>query len=432
MAWHPHLWHPTSQVVTSPEPLQVRSAKGCLLQLNDGRELIDAISSWWVTLHGHGEPTIASAIARQAQVLEQVIFANFSHEPAEQLATRLSALTGLQRLFFSDNGSTAVEVALKIAWQWWRNQGSDRHQLIAFEGAYHGDTFGAMALGDRSIFTAAYQPLLFDVARIAWPHSYWHNHSVEEREQQALKQLELALETPTAAVILEPLIQGASGMRVVRPAFLQAVAERVQAAGALLIADEVFTGFGRTGALFACQKACIQPDLMALSKGLTGGFLPMGVTLASERLFQGFIDSDPGYARTFFHGHSFTANPLGCAAANASLALLQAQPERYQGFAARHRPQLEQLAAHPRVHRPRLCGSIAAFDLAVDQPGYLHPAGRELQRRVLAEGVFLRPLGPVVYLLPYLALNIHCLIKIDYHKYYLYQVTILARRVLLT
>ena len=403
MAWHPHLWHPTSQVVTSPEPLQVRSAKGCLLQLNDGRELIDAISSWWVTLHGHGEPTIASAIARQAQVLEQVIFANFSHEPAEQLATRLSALTGLQRLFFSDNGSTAVEVALKIAWQWWRNQGSDRHQLIAFEGAYHGDTFGAMALGDRSIFTAAYQPLLFDVARIAWPHSYWHNHSVEEREQQALKQLELALETPTAAVILEPLIQGASGMRVVRPAFLQAVAERVQAAGALLIADEVFTGFGRTGALFACQKACIQPDLMALSKGLTGGFLPMGATMASERLYQGFISEKP--VDTFFHGHSFTANPLGCAAALASLDLLQFSPERFEDFEQRHIPLLEQLSLLSQVKRPRCLGTMAAFELNAGENSYLNTIGKQIQRHCLEQGVYIRPLGNVVYILPPLCIT---------------------------
>ena len=169
MTWHPHLWHPTTQVASSPEPLQVRAARGSELELSDGRHLIDAISSWWVTLHGHAEPAIAAAIARQAQQLEQVIFANFSHEPAEQLATRLSALTGLERLFFSDNGSTAVEVALKIAWQWWRNQGSERRQVISFEGAYHGDTFGAMALGERSLFTDPYEPLLFAVARVAWP-----------------------------------------------------------------------------------------------------------------------------------------------------------------------------------------------------------------------------------------------------------------------
>jgi adenosylmethionine---8-amino-7-oxononanoate aminotransferase len=398
MTWHPHLWHPTTQVATSPTPLRVHSARGSVLELEDGRRLIDAISSWWVTLHGHAEPAIAAAVARQAQQLEQVIFANFSHEPAEQLATRLSALTGLQRLFFSDNGSTAVEVALKIAWQWWRNQNSERRQLIAFEGAYHGDTVGTMALGDRSLFTAAYEPLLFDVARVAWPHSHWGDDSVEPREQQALSQLELALETPTAAVIFEPLIQGASGMRVVRPAFLRAVAERVQAAGALLIADEVFTGFGRTGALFACQKAGIQPDLMALSKGLTGGFLPMGATMASERLYQGFISEKP--SDTFFHGHSFTANPLGCAAALASLDLLQQNPEHFEGFEQRHTPLLEQLSRQPRVLRPRCLGTMAAFELDAGENSYLNPVGKQIQRQCLEQGVYLRPLGNVVYLLP--------------------------------
>ncbi len=409
MSWHPHLWHPTTQVATSPEPLQVRSARGSELELRDGRRLIDAISSWWVTLHGHAEPAIAAAVARQAQELEQVIFANFSHEPAEQLATRLSALTGLERLFFSDNGSSAVEVALKIAWQWWRNQegsdgGGQRRQLIAFEGAYHGDTVGAMALGDRSLFTAAYEPLLFDVARVAWPHSHWGDQTVEQRERHALHQLEQALETPTAAVILEPLIQGASGMRVVRPAFLRAVAERVKAAGALLIADEVMTGFGRTGDLFACRRAGIQPDLMALSKGLTGGFLPMGATMASERLYQGFISERP--EATFFHGHSFTANPLGCAAALASLDLLQANPERFQQFEGRHTPLLEELARHPQVRRPRCVGTMAAFDVEAGEASYLNPVGKQIQRRCLEQGVYLRPLGNVVYLLPPLGISV--------------------------
>ena len=403
MSWHPHLWHPTTQVATSPEPLQVRSARGCELELADGRRLIDAISSWWVTLHGHAEPSIAAAIARQAQQLEQVIFANFSHQPAEQLATRLSTLTGLERLFFSDNGSTAVEVALKIAWQWWRNQGSDRRRLIAFEGAYHGDTFGAMALGERSLFTAAYEPLLFEVARVPWPHTHWDDASVEARETAALTRLEEALRAPTAAVILEPLIQGAAGMRLVRPAFVRAVAERVKAAGALLIADEVMTGFGRTGALFASLRAGIQPDLMALSKGLTGGFLPMGVTMASERLHRGFISTTPTH--TFFHGHSFTANPLGCAAALASLDLLQSNPPRYQDFESRHRPLLEALSRLPQVKRPRCAGTMAAFDLAIGEQSYLNPVGKELQRLCLEQGVYLRPLGDVVYLLPPLSIS---------------------------
>jgi adenosylmethionine-8-amino-7-oxononanoate aminotransferase len=405
MAWHPHLWHPTTQVATAPEPLRVASAQGAVLQLHDGRELIDAISSWWVTLHGHGEPRIAAAIAEQARVLEQVIFANFSHAPAERLAERLVALGGLERLFFSDNGSTAVEVALKIAWQWWRNRGEARRRLIAFEGAYHGDTVGAMALGERSLFTAPYDDLLFEVARAPWPATWDGDTGVEAREAAALRELERLLEQePTAAVIMEPLIQGASGMAMVRPGFLRELERRVRASGALLIADEVMTGFGRTGSLFACQGAGIRPDLMALSKGLTGGFLPMGVTLASEELHQAFIGRDP--ALTFFHGHSFTANPLGCAAALASLDLLEANPGAYVGFEARHRPRLARLAAaHPLVSRPRCRGTIAAFDLAVEQPGYLNAVGLQLQRRCLAAGVYLRPLGNVVYLLPPLCLS---------------------------
>jgi adenosylmethionine-8-amino-7-oxononanoate aminotransferase len=390
-------------VRTAPLPLQVRRAAGAELELADGRRLIDAISSWWVTLHGHTEPSIAAAIARQAGELEQVIFANFSHGPAERLAERLSALCGLERLFFSDNGSTAVEVALKIAWQWWRNRGEPRNQLIAFSGAYHGDTVGAMAVGARSLFSEPYEPLLFAVARVSWPHTCWHDPDPETRERAALAELEAALETPTAAVILEPLIQGASGMAVVRPAFVRAVAERVRASGALLIADEVMTGFGRTGSLFACGRAGVRPDLMALSKGLTGGFLPMGVTMASEPLYQGFVSDNP--RATFFHGHSFTANPLGCAAALASLDLLEARPERYAGFEARHRPWLQVLARHRRVRRPRCLGTVAAFDVAVEQPGYLSAVGRRIQGHCLEAGVYVRPLGNVVYLLPPLCLS---------------------------
>lgn len=402
-SWHPHLWHPTTQPRTAPVPLRVRRARAATLELDDGRALIDAISSWWVTLHGHAEPTIAAAIAHQAATLEQVIFANFSHGPAERLAERLSGHIGLERLFFSDNGSTAVEVALKIAWQWWHNAGERRQQLVAFAGAYHGDTVGAMAVGARSLFTAAYDPLLFAVARVPWPQ--WSEDDPEPlaQEEAALAALEQALATPTAAVILEPLIQGASGMAMVRPRFLQAVQERVRASGALLIADEVMTGFGRTGALFACQHAGLQPDLMALSKGLTGGFLPMGVTMASERLYQGFVSDCP--SATFFHGHSFTANPLGCAAALASLDLLEADPSRYQGFAARHRPHLERLCRHPRVRRVRCLGTVAAFDVAVANPGYLNAVGRQIQRHCLQQGVYLRPLGHVVYLLPPLCLT---------------------------
>jgi adenosylmethionine-8-amino-7-oxononanoate aminotransferase len=403
MTWHPHLWHPTTQVASADPPLRAVRGRGAVLELDDGRELIDAISSWWVTLHGHGEPTIAAAVAEQARRLEQVIFANFRHPPAEHLAEHLSAAVGLERVFFSDDGSTAVEVALKIAWQWWRNQGSERRQLIAFEGAYHGDTFGAMALGARSLFSEPFEPLLTPVARAPWPATWWDDPDVATKEATALAALERLLATPTAAVILEPLVQGASGMAMVRPAFLREVERRVRDAGALLIADEVMTGFGRTGSLFACARAGISPDLVALSKGLTGGFLPMGVTMAAERIHRGFVSDNPSH--TLYHGHSFTANPLGCAAANASLTLLLNDPQRHGGFEARHRPHLEALAAHPLVRKPRLCGTIAAFDLAVDTPGYLNPAGRRLQRLALEAGVFIRPLGHVVYLLPPLCLS---------------------------
>jgi len=403
-SWHPHLWHPFTQVAVADPPLRALRGEGAELELDDGRRLIDAISSWWVTLHGHGEPTIAAALARQAATLEQVGFSDFRHPPAEALADRLCAASGLDRLFFSDNGSTAVEVALKTAWQWWRNRGEQRRQLIAFDGAYHGDTFGAMAVGARSLFSAPFEPLLFAVARAPWPATWWGDDAIEAKETAALDVLDTLLETPTAAVILEPLMQGAGGMAMVRPAFLQAVEQRVRAAGALLIADEVMTGFGRTGHLFACQRAGIRPDLMALSKGLTGGFLPMGATLATEAIFAGFIGSDP--ALTLFHGHSYTANPLGCVAALASLDLLEAAPERYSELEARHRPHLEALAREPRVRQPRLLGSIAAFDLAVqDPPGYLNPVGRRLQRLALQQGVFLRPLGQVVYLLPPLCID---------------------------
>ena len=401
---HPNLWPPFTQLARSEPSRRVASADGALLHLESGVPLIDAISSWWVTLHGHAHPKLAAAVHDQARSLEQVIFADFTHAPAERLAERLSTITGLQRLFFSDNGSTAVEVALKIACQWWANRGEARHQIVAFDGAYHGDTFGAMAVGERNLFSAPFEDKLFPVARVPWPATWWDDDGVEAREAEALAVLSRTLKTPTAAVILEPLLQGAGGMAVVRPQFLQAVQTEVHDAGALLIADEVLTGFGRCGDWFASRRAGLQPDLMALSKGLTGGCLPMGVTMASERIFSGFIGSDPSL--TLWHGHSFTANPLGCAVANASLDLLEAEPQRFLGFEARHRPHLQAMSRHPRVNHCRLIGTLAAFDLAVEGPaGYLNPAGPTVKRIAMEEGVFLRPLGQVVYLLPPLCIT---------------------------
>ncbi len=404
VGWNKNLWPPFTQISTTSPPKQVNSAEGALLLLENSEPLIDAISSWWVTLHGHADPYIAEAIANQVQTLEQVIFADFTHPQAEKLAKRLSHLTGLDRLFFSDNGSTSVEVALKMACQWWHNKGEPRQQIIAFEGAYHGDTFGAMALGERNLFSTPFEEMLFPVQRIPWPSTWWNDEEVNTKEKKVLTKLEECLETPTAAVILEPLVQGAGGMNMVREEFLLAVENRVRQAGALLICDEVLTGFGRCGNLFAFQRAGLNPDLIALSKGLTGGFLPMGVTMASEKIFEAFVGIDPKV--TFWHGHSFTANPLGCAAANASLDLLETTPELYEGFQARHLPHLTALAKHPKCKRPRLVGTIAAFDLNVEgKAGYLNPAGRIVKETAIKNGVFIRPLGQVVYLLPPLCLS---------------------------
>ncbi len=402
--WHPNIWPPFTQISKSNPPQRIVKANGALLEREDGRTIIDAISSWWVTLHGHSNPYIAKAIYEQAIQLEQVIFADFTQPQAEHLAERLSKATGLQKLFFSDNGSTAVEVALKLALQWWFNKGESRCQIIAFEGAYHGDTFGAMSVGERNLFNEPFEELLFPVKRIPWPATWWGDEKVDNRENNALKRLEHLLEHPTAAVILEPLIQGAGGMAMVRPEFLQKVQLLTRQSKALLIADEVMVGFGRSGSLFASKRASISPDLMSLSKGLTGGFLPMGVTMATKEIFNAFIGSNP--SQTFWHGHSFTANPLGCAAANASLDLLEKDPKSFQNFESRHLPHLKELSQHPKVKKIRLTGTIAAFDLQTDdKDGYLNIAGKAVKKYALEQNVFIRPLGNVVYLLPPLCIN---------------------------
>ncbi len=402
--WHPNLWPPFTQITSSKPPKRVLSGNGAMLIRDDGTSIIDAISSWWVTLHGHGDRYIAEAIYHQALELEQVIFADFTHPQAEQLAHRLSKATGLERLFFSDNGSTAVEVAIKLALQWWHNQGEERQHIIAFDGAYHGDTFGAMSVGERNLFNKPFEKLLFPVSRVPWPSTWWNDPNIDEREKQAIKELEFLLEVPTAAVILEPLVQGAGGMAMVRPEFLEKVEKIVHQSKTLLIADEVMVGFGRTGSLFASQRAKLSPDLMCLSKGLTGGFLPMGITMASQKIFDAFLDSNP--EKTFWHGHSFTANPLGCAAANASLDLLEKNPNSYLNFESRHLTHLKQLAIHPKVKKVRLAGTIAAFELDTNEKdGYLNTTGKAMKTYALDHNVFIRPLGNVIYLLPPLCIT---------------------------
>ena len=405
--WHPNIWPPFTQITKSKPQIEVTHGKDALLfTKNPKKELIDGISSWWVTLHGHSNKYIANAIFEQAKVLEQVIFADFLHPQAKKLAERLSKLTKLERLFFSDNGSTAVEVALKIAYQSWQNQGETRNQIIAFEGAYHGDTFGAMALGERNMFNENFDNLMFPVKRAPWPSTWINDNEVEKKENEAIEILVNLLKTPTVAVIIEPLVQGAGGMNMVRPEFIKKVAEVVKNSNSLLIADEVLTGFGRCGSLFAFQKANIIPDLISISKGLTGGFLPMGITLSKEKIFQSFISDSP--KKTFWHGHSFTANPLGCAAANASLDLLENQPDRYLSFADKHFSSLEKINKLSFVKNTRVTGTIAAFDIDIGKgSGYLNNIGKKIKALSIEKGLFIRPLGNVIYLLPPLCITDH-------------------------
>ncbi len=403
--WHPNIWPPFTQIKTNKAQIEVSHGKDAsLFTINPERELIDGISSWWVTLHGHSNTFIANAISEQANKLEQVIFADFLHPQAKRLAERLSKLTNLERIFFSDNGSTAIEVALKIAYQWWQNEGENRKQIIAFEGAYHGDTFGAMALGERNIFNESFEELMFPVKRAPLPATWQGDEDIDQKEKIALDKLAELLKEPTVAVILEPILQGAGGMNIVRPNFLKKVSELVNSYNSLLIADEVLTGFGRTGSLFAFQQANIEPDLVALSKGLTSGFLPMGITLTKEKIFQSFISDSP--EKTFWHGHSFTANPLGCAAANASLDLLEKYPEKYLFFKDKHLSLIDRFKHLSFIKRIRICGTIIAFDLEMGtNSGYLNTIGKEIKAKAIEKGLFIRPLGNVIYLLPPLCIT---------------------------
>jgi adenosylmethionine-8-amino-7-oxononanoate aminotransferase len=401
-----HVWHPFTQHLGAPDPLPIARAAGAELFTTDGRRFLDLISSWWVTLHGHCHPTIAAAIARQAETLEQVIFAGCTHPPAVELATRLAALLpgDLNRVFFSDDGSTAVEVALKMALHAHANGGApQRRQLIAFTGGYHGDTVGAMAAGQGSGFFTPYQSLLFPVQMLPYPATWMDDPDVEVKEAATLAALDrlIATEGDTlAALIVEPLVQGASGMRMCRPGVLRAIVERAQAAGIVVIFDEIMTGFGRTGTLFACEQVGVVPDIICLSKGLTGGFLPLSVTVCRDSLYEAFLG--PTFAQALAHGHSYTANPLGCAAALASLDVFAAENTlgRIAALAAAHTEATAVLRAIPGTHRHRQCGTILAFDVCAGEEGYTATIGQRLKAAFLEQGLLLRPLGNVVYLLP--------------------------------
>ncbi|TDK21696.1 adenosylmethionine--8-amino-7-oxononanoate transaminase [Luteimonas aestuarii] len=416
------LWHPCTQMREHPDTLPllpVARGDGAWLVGHDGRRTLDAVSSWWVTLHGHAEPRIAEAIARQARTLEQVILAGCSHPPAVELAERLLALAPrdagrapLAKVFYADNGSAGVEVALKMAFHWFRNRGDEprRTKFVALHNGYHGETIGALSVSDIPLYRRVYAPLLLEPVFAPSPDAYLarDGQSAEDCAEEAADALAHLLDEHAGeicALILEPLVQCAGGMRMHHPVYLRRVRELCDVHGILLIADEIAVGFGRTGTLFACEQAGIQPDLLCLSKGLTGGFLPLAAVLATQSIYDGFLDDSR--ERAFLHSHSYTGNPLACAAALASLDIFDQDDllARNRDTAAQMAALAAPIGAHRHVADLRQTGMIVAFELARggDKATPFDPSlriGLRAYRAALDRGVLLRPLGDVLYWMP--------------------------------
>ena len=397
MADKSSIWHPFTQHAIAGPEVSISHAKGAYLYTPEGRAILDAISSWWVNIHGHGHKPIADAIAEQAAKLEQVIFAGFTHEPAERLAKALLKIApgDFGYVFFSDSGSTAIEVAIKMAVGCWHNRGHPRHRVIALEHGYHGDLFGAMSVGHRGAFNAAYEPMLFDVSPLPFPRA-----GEEQKTLDALSKLLTAEAGAFAAFIIEPLVLGAGGMKMYPASLLAELAALCKQHDVFVIADEVMTGFGRTGTFFACEQANVAPDLLCLSKGISGGFLPMGATLATEEIYDSFYSKER--SKTFFHSSSYTGNALACAAANANLKTFDQEPvlERIGTIAAHHAARMKPLEGHKALADIRQTGTIAAFEIRAPDRGYFSETGTTLKKFYLDNDILLRPLGNVVYVLP--------------------------------
>ncbi len=392
------IWHPYSPQKYAPEPIPITKGRGAWLFDDQGNKFLDAISSWWVTIHGHGHPYIAEQIYRQALELEQVIFAGFTHEPAVKLAENLLILLpgDFAKVFYSDNGSTAVEVAIKMATQYWWNQGhKKRSRILALKHSYHGDTFGAMSVSERGLFTLAFQDRLFEVVFAETPAA-GKPIAIEGYNQEQISRIL----DECACVIYEPLLQGAGGMVMYDAAALDGFISECRAHGILCIADEVMTGFGRTGKMFASGHCINQPDIICLSKGITGGTMALGATVCNKKIHDAFVVDDK--TKTFFHGHSFTANPLACAAANASIELFEKE-NTLQSIARivnRHVEFAKKVSQFQNVSNVRCCGTIIAFEIDDNVQGYTSSVRDMITTKALAKGVYLRPLGNTVYLMP--------------------------------
>jgi adenosylmethionine-8-amino-7-oxononanoate aminotransferase len=389
------VWHPFTQHRLDPAFKKIVRTEGAYLIDEDGRSILDAISSWWVITHSHRHPVIMQAIRAALERFDQIIFAEYTHEPAEELAKGLIRLapTGMGHVFFSDSGSTSVEVALKMALGFFHNRASPRSRIVVMEHSYHGDTIGTMSAGARGVFNAAYEPLLFDVDTLPFPAA--------GREQETLRALEaFCRRGDVAALLVEPLVLGAGGMKMYSPHVLTELREIAARHGTLLIADEVMTGWGRTGTLLACEQAGITPDILCLSKGITGGALPLAARLCTPEIFEAHLSDDR--SRTFFHSSSYTANPIACAAALANLEVWRDEPvaTRIEALEAMHRERLARFRSDPRFVNVRQQGTIAALDLAVDEKGYLSEAGPKLRWFFRERNLLVRPLGNVIYLMP--------------------------------
>lgn len=390
------IWHPFTPLKGMEDPLKVDRAEGVKLFTESGQVILDVISSWWVNIHGHSNPVLANAISEQAHQLEHVIFAGFTHEPAILLAERLLDILpeNQAKVFYSDNGSTAVEVGIKMAFQYFYNKGIEKKKIIAIDGAYHGDTFGAMSVGERGPFTEPFDPYLFNVEFLDFPEKEIENEVWE-------RYVSLVQSGDVAAFIFEPIVQGASGMKVYSKELLNKMICFGQKNGVICIADEVMTGFGRLGTLFAADQLTHKPDIFCLSKGLTGGALAMGVTTCTEEIQSAYRSND--LMKTFFHGHSFTANPMTCAVANASLDLLldQACADNRKRLNQRHLEFLSKIQDHGMVRNPRVIGTIIAFEInTTKDTSYFNEARHHLYPYFIDKGLLIRPLGNVIYLIP--------------------------------
>lgn len=389
------IWHPYTQMQTAPAPIGIVRGAGALLFDEHNNAYIDATSSWWVNIHGHAHPHIAKQLAAQALELEHCIFAGYTHPPAVNLAERLLQLLGGQqgKVFYSDNGSTAVEVALKMALQYWDNKGMPRRNILAFKNAYHGDTFGAMSVSGRSVFTRVFDDLLFDVHFLDVP--------APGNLDELIAHIKKIDPSTIAAFIFEPLLQGSGGMIMYDKTTFDKLLQYCAGEKILLIADEVMTGFGRTGPDFAMQQVSVEPDMICLSKGLTGGTMALGVTTSTNTIYEAFLSADK--LKTLFHGHSFTANPLACTAALASLDLFldpacKANRERINAL---HQSFLLTLQANPLVKNPRLLGTVLAFEIVTSHAdGYTNSLADKVHAFFRERRLMLRPLGNTLYILP--------------------------------